>query len=378
MAARIKKDKLWFYGSYRNWGIHEHPAGAYDDTNLLDWVYVPDLSRPAVNETTNQSFDARLTWQAAEKHKLSFWVDENPRCFCHWYLSSTVSPDASVVNHTDPNIVAQLTWNAPITNRLLIDAGWTYHAESWGFWPQPYLPAGIIAATELSTGVNFRSRAAANRQDRSLQTNGKFNVSYVTGSHNFRVGFQDMWGQRQLDMWTVGPPISVSLFNGVPASLNQFTYPYGTKANVKWYMGLYAQDQWTIKRTTLNLGLRFDALNSYVPAQTYAATELVPARSFGAINNTPNWKDLNPRLGVAHDLFGNGRTAVKANLGRYVEAVTTGYSDIVNPIVAAVNSALANLHRFQWRFLSQLRSHQRRLERRVWRVVEREFRQAAS
>ena len=104
-------------------------------------------------------------------------------------------------------------------------------------------------------------------------------------------------------------------------------------------MGLYAQDQWTIKRTTLNLGLRFDALNSYVPAQTYAATELVPARSFAAINNTPNWKDLNPRLGIAHDLFGNGRTAVKANLGRYVEAVTTGYSDIVNPIVAAVKAA---------------------------------------
>jgi hypothetical protein len=339
IGGPIRKDKLWFFGSYRDWGIYEHPAGAYFDTDPLDFAYIPDLSRPAVNETTNKSFDARLTWQATQKHKLSFWVDHNPRCFCHWYLASNVSPDASVVNHTDPNLVTQLTWNAPLTNKILIDAGFTYHAESWGFWPQPYLPQGVYAVTELSTGVNFRSRAAANRQDRSLQGNGKFNLSYVTGSHNFKVGFQDMAGSRQLDMWTIGPPFAINLFNGITNSLTQYTYPYATLANVKWYMGLYGQDQWTIKRMTLNLGLRFDALNAYVPAQTYPATSLVPARSFAAINDTPNWKDLNPRIGVAYDLFGSGKTAVKGNFGRYVEAVTTGYSDVVNPIVAAVNSA---------------------------------------
>jgi carboxypeptidase family protein len=339
IGGPIKKNKLWFFGSYRDWGIYEHPAGAYYNTDPLAFKYVPDLNRPAVNETTNKSFDARLTWQASAKHKLSFWVDHNPRCFCHWYLSSTVSPEASVVSHMDPNLLTQLTWNAPITNRLLIDAGFTYHAESWGFWPQPDLPAGTYAVTELTTGVNFRDRAAGNRQDRSLQGNGRFNLSYVTGSHSVKVGFQDMAGSRQLDMWTIGPPIAISLFNGAPSSLTQYTYPYSTLAKVKWYMGLYAQDQWTIKRMTLNLGLRFDALNSYVPAQTYAATPLVPARSFGAIDGTPNWKDLNPRVGIAYDLFGTGKTALKGNIGRYVEAVTTGYSDVVNPIVAAVNNA---------------------------------------
>ncbi len=50
---------------------------------------------------------------------------------------------------------------------------------------------------------------------------------------------------------------------------------------------------------TLNLGLRYDAMNSYVPAQTYPAASLVPARSFAAIEGTPNWKDINPRVGIA-------------------------------------------------------------------------------
>jgi Carboxypeptidase regulatory-like domain len=339
IGGPLRKDKLWFFGAYRNWGIHEHPPGAFNDTIPFDFAYTPDLSRPAVNETTNQSFDLRMTWQAAAKHKISIWADENPRCFCKWRLASTTSPEATVLNHTDPNFLTQVTWNAPLTNKLLIDAGWTYHAESWGFWPQPYLPWGTYGVTELSTGVNFRAPAAAHRQDRSIQTNGKFIVSYVTGSHALRFGFQDMWGHRQLDQWVLGTPFSINLLNGATSSLTQFTYPYATLANVKWYMGSFVQDQWTVNRMTLNLGLRFDALNAYVPAQTYPATPIVDARSFAAIENAPNWKDVNPRLGIAYDLFGNGRTALKANLGRYIEAVTTGYSDIINPIVSAVNSA---------------------------------------
>ena len=36
------------------------------------------------------------------------------------------------------------------------------------------------------------------------------------------------------------------------------------------------------------------------------------------IKNVPNWKDVDPRVGVSYDLFGNGKTALKASVGRYV------------------------------------------------------------
>ena len=32
--------------------------------------------------------------------------------------------------------------------------------------------------------------------------------------------------------------------------------------------------------------------------------------------NVPNWKDVNPRINVAYDLFGNGKTAIKASASR--------------------------------------------------------------
>ncbi len=32
----------------------------------------------------------------------------------------------------------------------------------------------------------------------------------------------------------------------------------------------------------------------------------MPERNFAAVKNVPNWKDINPRVGVSYDLFGNG------------------------------------------------------------------------
>src|SRR2546427_10020852 len=82
-------------------------------------------------------------------------------------------------------------------------------------------------------------------------------------------------------------------------------------------LGLFTDDLWSINRVTLNLGLRFDYLNGRVPALDLDAGPFVPARSFPEVTNVPNWKDVNPRVGAAYDLFGTGNKAVKGFFGRY-------------------------------------------------------------
>jgi hypothetical protein len=338
IGGPIRQDKLWFFASYRYQGTHERPTGAYYDRDSSDFVYQPDLSRPAVTEIWSHGEELRLTWQATPKNKISIWGNTMQRCWCGWQLSATTTPDASRILKTYPNVMSQVTWNAPLTNKLLIDAGWTYHPESWGGWPQDHVPYGTAGMTELSTGVIFRG-GPFYYQHRTRQTNGKVYLSYVTGSHAFRFGFQDMWGHRTISNWTLGVPYSLNLLNGVPASLSQYTYPYNLKSNLKYYMGLFAQDQWTIDRFTLNLGVRFDAMHAYIEEQHHAATQLVGERTFPEIEDVPRWKDINPRFGLAYDLFGNGKTALKMAVGRYVQAVTTAYADNLNPLVTSVNSA---------------------------------------
>ena len=58
-----------------------------------------------------------------------------------------------------------------------------------------------------------------------------------------------------------------------------------------------------------------------------------------------NWKDISPRVGVVYDLFGNGKTAVKANMSDYVipQRTSNDYSTMGNPV-----NALAQLVPRSW------------------------------
>ena len=112
----------------------------------------------------------------------------------------------------------------------------------------------------------------------------------------------------------------------MPVSITQYATPYLQSRNEVKDFGFFVQDQWTIKRLTLNYGLRFEYFNGSVPAQHVDATPngWVPARDFAEVNDVPLWKDWDPRLGAAYDLFGDGRTAVKVALGRYRQRTAPG------------------------------------------------------
>lgn len=83
---------------------------------------------------------------------------------------------------------------------------------------------------------------------------------------------------------------------------------------------------------TLNLGLRYDYFNAYYDDWTQPATRFTPQMSVERRTGLPKYSDLSPRLGFATDLFGNGRTAVKGSLGRYLSDLTVGIANALNPL----------------------------------------------
>jgi hypothetical protein len=116
--------------------------------------------------------------------------------------------------------------------------------------------------------------------------------------------------------------VSYTFSNGTPIQLTEYAAPLDTQEKMRPELALFAQDQWKLSQLTLNVGLRLEYLHSFVPAINSPATLLVGARSFAKVDCVPCWKDVNPRFGASYDLFSNGKTALKASLGRYVQAQT--------------------------------------------------------
>ena len=136
--------------------------------------------------------------------------------------------------------------------------------------------------------------------------------------------------------------VAYRFLNGKPNGLTEYATPNLQQNTLKADLGIFVQDQWTFRRMTFNYGVRFDYFNGYVPPQQAPADAFVPERNFAAVHDVPNWRDLNPRLGVAYDLFGDGKTALKVSVGRYVGKNSTSLAAAINPLVTSVNEVNRN------------------------------------
>jgi hypothetical protein len=136
-----------------------------------------------------------------------------------------------------------------------------------------------------------------------------------------KVGYQAAFQVQK--QFTFGNPnmISYTFFNGAPFTLTQ--YIPSQFSNRTRFDAFYVQDQWTLNRWTLQGGLRYERAWSWYPenengalqASRFMTTPFVFPRTEGVTG----YQDITPRMGVAYDVFGNGKTAIKANFSKYLQ-----------------------------------------------------------
>lgn len=348
----IKQDRLWFYGAARGWGTVEELAGVFFNANqsaLIPGNFSaanPPIfrasTRPAIYDRYTKDAALRLTLQATPKQKIALNGNVQDYCWCYSYFIT--NPEAAWDFQVFPNNNWMATWSYPATNKLLFQAGVSLRQDRQKNGV-PEETGNAIPVLEQTTGIAYGSRFVSTTvvgdteygdmgNQYAYQT--RATMSYVTGTHALKVGMQTMTGKSEIRSVSPLYDYQYILRNGAPVELKQGAYPHSQHGRLALMLGLYAQDQWTIKNLTLNLGIRYDGLNAYNPAQTRPGGRFLGPVAFGEVRNVPSWKDINPRLGAAWDLFGNGKTAIKGSYGRYVNYETTGITKLTNPANALV------------------------------------------
>jgi hypothetical protein len=342
----VKRNRLWFFLNIRDFGTHQASPGAYGNKNAGDptkWTYEEDRGIQVRSATSGRVQAIRLTSQLSPRNKVGFYFDNQLQCtgstlkpgtsdFCReagadWTAvggSRTVSPEAATGSQDIRQYVMQGTWSSPVTRRLLLEAGASTYMNRWGQQKPPDAITNLIQVADVNTSKTYRGLDNF-FLDWQQATVWRASASYVPGAHNMKVGYQGAWLAEEIDDQANDAGLIYQFLNGRPSRLTMRIAPWQISDRTS-YHAVYAQDQWTTGRLTVQGALRFDYAYSFYPGEgngSPVASVWSPRPiAFPRTDGVKGYKDITPRMGAAYDLFGNGKTSLKVSAGKYLQAAT--------------------------------------------------------
>jgi hypothetical protein len=339
----IRRDKVWFFSTLRYYGTSSYVNMFFNKNagNPNAWTYVPDTSRgPAWTEQVWRDANARITWQVTPRNKVAISHDRHAACQCPRALSAELAPEAASQARLNPRYMWAGDWTAPVTNRLLFDAAFVQKGDRGGRAPENFVTTSsgtlvkLNPVLEQTNNLTFRGKG---NETNSWHTQifYRTSVSYITGAHHLKVGFNNGKGYQDQQIYSVDDEMNFRFNNGVPNRLTMRAVPYRTRADMDADLGLFVQDTWTRHRLTLTTGLRYDYFKTSFPEQTIGPAKYVPTRNIvlAPTDGVKGFHDVQPRSGLAFDVFGDGKTALKLSVNRYVrgQALDGTFGDELNP-----------------------------------------------
>ena len=340
----IQQDKLWFLTAFRL---------TQTNNNIpLPTLYFP---KGGFSESLGQKAPhgtVRLTYQASPRNKVVFAFYKSQGGTRRFDVGCTatsgnsvacISPEASYWLPTPMQYASQAKWTSPVTSRFLLEVGGSLAVPTYKFKYQDEVGKFDVSHLNRTTSVRTVASATAPQDYFNEIWNVVANASYVTGSHNLKFGINHQWGYSTTKVEPNGDMGTLTYTNNAagvatPLSVSVRNTPYTVHNDQDANLGIFAQDKWTFHQLTLTYGARYDYFAGSAPEQTAPAGRFVPARSTAAVDCIPCWSDWAVRLGGSYDLFGNGKTALKASAGKFLAQQALGITGNLNPMAGQTDT----------------------------------------
>ena len=312
IGGPLAQNTLWFFGSYRNVG----------NANVVANSFYPD-GKPALYDQDVQNYTVRLTWQVAERLKATAYIDRVFKHVYHAFSAGEEVVNASKFWPTPLYYTGQVKLTSTVSPKLLLEGGFGASVNDISMIYQPGI--GKVRGTP-------EWFATASRQDITLATrtvagtpeNYTYppvyqwagSASYVTGSNTLKAGAQWRYGPYRVNT-NVNADLVQRYRSGVPDSVIVYNTPQRSREQLNADLGVYVQDSWTLKRLTVNPGVRFNYFKVSINQMAVEGGRFVDFRSYGEQSGVPKWFDIDPRIGVVYDLRGDARTAIRFGFNRY-------------------------------------------------------------
>ena len=344
VGGPIARDHVWFFGSYvknrgKNYILDSFfdPAEPSTPESIRERCGDGSCTQHELrtfNGTDSSVQNGRITWQVSRNNKLTSGFTAHQNNFDRVIGTDfgRVSPEALFGGDANPTYLSTTRWTWAASSRMLVEATASYQRADLTFKDFDENGEARVPFQDLATGLRSGTSHLSYFRSEDHRRNVQASISYVTGSHNFKAGVS-VQNNVQYGQWKNNADIftAQTVFGNPQAVLVMGNGDVEDERKMNCDCGLYAQDSWTIDRLTVNLGLRYDWFNNSLAGGHRPAGWFTPEISADPVQDLPDWRDWNGRFGVAYDLSGDGRTALKAFAGRYVANEALGITTTFSP-----------------------------------------------
>jgi outer membrane receptor protein involved in Fe transport len=335
LGGRIIRDKLWFYGSFRDRRNKTTRPGLVLDAGP-DGNYLTGDEPAAFPKSTLNNPTIKGQYQMTRKFQL---VADYAREITNSDADSQNTPfGAQPTNAPDfTHLAFEATqvfkwvptrWKGELrgtpTDKLFLNAQFGRSTYLLNYSQQPSCgttPGTYNRNTLMITGCGIQRESDFTIWVADASATYVPN-SFLGGNHEFKFGYQtslrDITGNARVTP-SGNYHLMYDTINGVPNTPVQLETTNAPVEPDNWdnvFSG-YITDQWQVgQRLTFNLGVRYDFQHSYVPEQTREAGPFAAAATFPRVE-VGKWGRIAPRLAVAWDLTGQGKTVMKATYGKF-------------------------------------------------------------